>query len=1272
MDKNSIRDLFTDEQYETYKRIYPAAFDYIEKGGLVDEYRKYIERYGMPTFDPNNRPLDPERSILSQLMEHFNNFFMDSVRYERSISNRAQLLAYEVGLFKLDAKQEWLIELFGLDNIKRFEEETGLFSNGTSERVQMFEAFANFFYPFTRNSLNPHVLSEKNQDEDIEEFSSGLNPRTMAYEEFKNKIAQALDIMRRHNVFQNYPNYDMVQGEFREQHPEIFMSNDAPLDLREIFYKNNIRLKNLWDHRDDIKYLVDKDLTTLFRKTRITLVSPVARVFNDKGMVGTELVHQDFITEYVKRYGNEKTLKLLAKYGPILHGISITNLNNEIDNEQAIEDAIIKAIYDQIITGNPRTPGTVSHKYLIDVPEFYNAHPEVFIDTKKYPNIPKEIINKFYCRTLSFEDFRECPILAEALKDKDLRVPFCKTKITEVDWSHKILPDNEFDAYFSFGQDMFIKLCLKYGGYLNYLIYNHCFTDYKEITKDNIESIIEEQIIKGCKNGSLPYSPETAPEFLKKQCPELFLDEDAPELLRKYFYNVHNMMECITFTMLKNHPEWLPYLNEETIRLAIIKRSSLTRIEALKYFTFLGTKVGIKLGMEKPEIIDYMIDNGKTQLVKEWYDLTGHKFIPNIAVMLNVISNEDRNRFLLNASNWSNLMKITEFTANTEANEAMLKLAFVFGVFDGDQRGLKKLQELLTSVPKNIKKNIIDDLCDEYHRPALRLNNTSRKIYDDLINAANEEKVNLNPKENVFTQIYKENEDGSYTLAVNPRSCPKTIHALKMILGEYDELDIVTADKAHKLFGGFNFEYDPDFREFLLDNINKILVDPNYIAHVANVQRQFKEIKITNSNRKLTWDLAIDYVKSNAYANIDVGNNYVATVSSIAGYSQQDFNALQEIYNYGKQRTFSSIPRIKNSANGYSYEILRLDDPLAMTIGILSDCCQKLGDAAESCMIHSMVDKNGRVFVIKDDQGNIVAQSWIWRNKDTICFDNIEIPGRAFRRVKGTDINLAEEVYHIYEKAAEELIEEDERVYKELLDSGKITQEQYDGLRLGKVTTGLGYNDIATVILHSAERDNKPVHPLIFNNPVNPEDNYLYTNDSKTQYILKERDDRKEISEEALPLYGDEFIEYDDSNIDMDAISTLLKLERISSNSNLISSAIDYSEDNAYIEEIADNYNLDPETTKIVMNPNFAIIYDNKNNKVRIAELMYNPTVTIGGEQLNIEKVALLQMKLALLQISKGKDIDISLLNSDKTNLYNTIQNISDEIDIERGVGNVK
>lgn len=69
---------------------------------------------------------------------------------------------------------------------------------------------------------------------------------------------------------------------------------------------------------------------------------------------------------------------------------------------------------------------------------------------------------------------------------------------------------------------------------------------------------------------------------------------------------------------------------------------------------------------------------------------------------------------------------------------------------------------------------------------------------------------------------------------------------------------------------------------------------------------------------------------------------------------------------------------------------MRLDDPAAIFVGELTDCCQAIGNAGESCMIHSVTSQNGRVLVVKDTKGKVVSQSWIWRNRDVLCFDNVE------------------------------------------------------------------------------------------------------------------------------------------------------------------------------------------------------------------------------------------------------------------------------------------
>jgi len=355
--------------------------------------------------------------------------------------------------------------------------------------------------------------------------------------------------------------------------------------------------------------------------------------------------------------------------------------------------------------------------------------------------------------------------------------------------------------------------------------------------------------------------------------------------------------------------------------------------------------------------------------------------------------------------------------------------------------------------------------------------------------------------------------------------------------------------------------------------------------------------------------------------------------------------------------------------------MLRLDDPLALAIGTLSDCCQELGNVAEVCMEHSMVDKNGRVFVVKDNSGNIVAQSWVWRNKDVLCFDNIEIPQKAFSRSLRENPELGrkgftDEIFGIYKQAARDLIEADEAVYRELLEQGKISQEQYDGLRLGKVTVGLGYNDIAESLKANSNADTGYVsRPLPFTEPVKLSRG-LYISDSSTQYVLDEREGRVQYSGETLPVHNDTFVEYTNETFDEKKLLMLERLALVSKQKTDYMDTLvnDYTDKENIVSSLARNYGLNRDTTKIILNPNFAIIYDVNGNKVKIGELLYNFSVDNGSQQIDITDDVLMQMRLAFEQIANEKKIDVSLLDREQLEIYNRLENIAEEIDMKKGV----
>ena len=93
-------------------------------------------------------------------------------------------------------------------------------------------------------------------------------------------------------------------------------------------------------------------------------------------------------------------------------------------------------------------------------------------------------------------------------------------------------------------------------------------------------------------------------------------------------------------------------------------------------------------------------------------------------------------------------------------------------------------------------------------------------------------------------------------------------------------------------------------------------------------------------------------------------------------------------------------------------------------------------------------------------------------------------------------------------------------------------------------------------------------------------------------FILTERVDRKQFDGDTLPVHSDTFIEYTDSNFTDKDLLYLEKLEIITKENprQLETSVSEYAEDGKLITEIAKNYGLNPETSKIIMNANFAII----------------------------------------------------------------------------------
>ena len=1010
---------------------------------------------------------------------------------------------------------------------------------------------------------------------------------------------------------------------FRDTYPELFLPDrtDVPEGLIKKFYGMKIwdnsyyllSIRDINQHLDWIPFLDNVDLARCLEPIRICLID------SERSNVGTYRYNNSDKTinlfEYLKQYmSNREILEFLSQYAKLLDYDTVIGIpENEIswnNVKEIIDNVFYKRVLERMLIIKP---DSVSES-------FVNNHSDIFIDEEA----PEPLKNAFYQRRLMVNEIKEHPKWDVYFEGKKLYVGLDRT----------IAPLARILMERGISNKDIIYIIRKYGSYLlDDKMRSVNGTDLASI-EENLKIILVSLIEDGKRYG------EDALELVGDLCPEKFLDPSAPPELKDAFYYQNN--SSLTFDILKEHRDWLDYLEGKDV-VSSLTKAGLRKYNLIHLVRNLGgVKELLQLGIKNPDAVNYMIVHNKDDLLLLWYRRA--KFIPHYAVMLG-FPVEEIDKYLASGKLWSQIMRIEEFTTSGDAVSAMLVAAYVFGVFDGDTEGFNKFMQLFASVPGRIME-------EEF-----------KQMMEKALEGENLEEGELSPQQEVLKKCYIKGEDGSYYLNINPQRDKKAASVVRKLAIACRLTGMLTPHKAHQIFGSFAMKYEPSFREFFMANLDLIL-DPNndYYTFMSTIHKRWPEIQASYSNRVLTLDMAKQYVVDNKYESVEAGNEKLAAVSAEAYYDQDKFNKLQEIYNYGKSRVHSSIPRIAGIKGRYHYEILRLDDPYAVAAGTLTKCCQEIGNHAENCMQHSMVNEHGRVFFVRDQAGNYEAQSWVWRNGNVLCFDNIEIPDKAFRRA--ADVGLSREEYtdeilEVYKQAAEEIMELDEAVFKQLLEAGRITEEQYDNMRIRKVTVGIGNNDIKESLIRNVPEDpGKLASPLPFDPPVKLERDWLYTDDSEeAQHVIAGEMDVRPTEEESLTVYSDEFRIVDAESMTKDILKSMANLQKHAK--GLDYSDFDYYPQDAIMDRIAYNYDLDPETTRIVIHPNFYIIYCVDDGKVVLADILRSGKINYKVSERDITDIVTLQIGLALKQIKGNMEFDTSMLEPEELEIFN--QAILDE-----------
>ena len=190
-------------------------------------------------------------------------------------------------------------------------------------------------------------------------------------------------------------------------------------------------------------------------------------------------------------------------------------------------------------------------------------------------------------------------------------------------------------------------------------------------------------------------------------------------------------------------------------------------------------------------------------------------------------------------------------------------------------------------------------------------------------------------------------------------------------------------------------DYNQKFIHLLFGNENKFLENLNsdhiLVQNFALIFNYWEQIIKSYATSDISLSMVLLFVENQLFENIHLEPEYLDLKPYITyiGNSELAISNVKNYYLDMKERFYATIPQVMGDYQGYHYEMLSTSDPFALAVGKLTHCCFRIDGVARSSLIYNMLHPDNRIFCVWKDHV-LVAQSWVWRNGNTVCFDNIE------------------------------------------------------------------------------------------------------------------------------------------------------------------------------------------------------------------------------------------------------------------------------------------
>lgn len=410
------------------------------------------------------------------------------------------------------------IGTFGLKNIVDFDNECGhYFTNNNSEMLKltrdMYMHFAEHEY-----DQNKYIYTKNSYDE-----NGNYVERPYTKEEF-------YEAMRRMILYgptdpklrDKAPNYSNITGEFRAKNKELFISEQAPVELQKLFYTKSITPQLIKEHPEYIQFLNDKDLSTCFKPIYVDIKydSNINETENFYSYICNKMNLNDsmkFITEYVDIFD------IVFKDDMYNNNVSFLVNDNIDDIQRKIHESFKNNLIENRIAYPTNIPESIKENY-----------PSMFLSN----DAPNELKDAFYNRTINSNFILSNPTYINYLKNVDLELiyKYMPVKIENEVYKHDNLVNILKNT---FGNEGAFNVMLLYDEYIEKIFDINRLKHFKlnsNLTKDKILDELDSNIYQSITNDNMKYD-DKMPMHFKNNNPTLFLKKDLPIEIRNKFYN---------------------------------------------------------------------------------------------------------------------------------------------------------------------------------------------------------------------------------------------------------------------------------------------------------------------------------------------------------------------------------------------------------------------------------------------------------------------------------------------------------------------------------------------------------------------------------------------------------------------------------------------------------------------------------------------------------------------------------------------------------------